>query len=115
MQDTKAEDLARAIRAAAAGQVQLTPQAAARLLQALPAPESPAPPRAQETDLLRLLAQGDTNGEIAHRLGLSEQAAKRHVTAILRKLGVLGRIRAALYAVQSGLIPRERVGELRLR
>src|SRR5579859_7275024 len=65
LKDTDADALCRAIKAAAAGQVQLTPQAAARLMQAVSAPESPEALTERETEVLRQLAQGKANKEIA--------------------------------------------------
>ena len=61
LKDTQAEALCQAIKAAAAGQVQLTPKAAARLMQAVSAPESPEALTERETEVLRLLAQGQSN------------------------------------------------------
>src|SRR5713226_6819072 len=59
LKDTQAEALCQAIKAAAAGQVQLTPKAAARLMQAISAPESPETLTERETEVLRRLSQGD--------------------------------------------------------
>jgi two-component system, NarL family, response regulator LiaR len=104
LKDTQADALCQAIRAAAAGQVQLTPKAAARLMQAISAPESPEPLTERETDVLRLLAQGQSNKQIAHSLNNSEQTIKTHVSRILAKLGVQSRTQATLYAIRTGLV-----------
>ncbi len=104
LKDTDAEALCRAIKAAAAGQVQLTPQAAARLMQAVSAPESPEALTERETDVLRLLAQGKANKEIARGLNISEKTVKVHVSNILSKLGVQSRTQATLYAIRIGLV-----------
>jgi two-component system, NarL family, response regulator LiaR len=96
--------LCRAIKAAAAGQVQLTPQAAARLMQAVSASESPEALTERETDVLRLLAQGKANKEIARSLNISEKTVKVHVSNILSKLGVQSRTQATLYAIRIGLV-----------
>lgn len=104
LKDTDAEALCRAIKAAAAGQVQLTPQAAARLMQAVSAPESPEALTERETDVLRLLAQGKANKEIARSLNISEKTVKVHVSNILSKLGVQSRTQATLYAIRIGLV-----------
>src|SRR5690349_23263797 len=72
LKDTQAEALCQAIKAAAAGQVQLTPKAAARLMQAISAPESPEALTERETDVLRLLAQGQSNKQIARSLQIGE-------------------------------------------
>jgi two-component system, NarL family, response regulator LiaR len=103
LKDTDADALCRAIKAAAAGQVQLTPQAAARLMQAVSAPESPEALTERETEVLRLLAQGKANKEIARSLSISEKTVKVHVSNILSKLGVQSRTQATLYAIRVGL------------
>ncbi len=104
LKDTQAEALCQAIKAAAAGQVQLTPKAAARLMQAISAPESPEALTERETDVLRLLAQGQSNKQIARRLNNTEQTIKSHVSRILSKLGVQSRTQATLYAIRTGLV-----------
>jgi DNA-binding NarL/FixJ family response regulator len=98
------DELARAIKAAAAGQVQLSPEAAARLMREVRAPETPETLSERETEVLRLIAHGQSNKEIAHTLSLSEKTVKTHVSNILGKLGVPSRTQAALYAVQIGLV-----------
>jgi DNA-binding NarL/FixJ family response regulator len=109
LKDTQADELCRAIKAAVAGQVQLSPQAAARLLREVRAPESPETLTERETEVLRLLAQGQANKEIARHLGIGEKTVKTHVSNILGKLGVASRTQAALYAVQIGLVTTEQV------
>jgi DNA-binding NarL/FixJ family response regulator len=105
LKDTQADELCRAIKAAAAGQVQLSPQAAARLVREVRMPEVPtAGLTERETDVLRLLAEGKANKEIAASLSIGEKTVKTHVSAILGKLGVQSRTQAALYAAQSGLV-----------
>jgi DNA-binding NarL/FixJ family response regulator len=111
LKDTRADDLCRAIRAAANGQVQLSPQAAARLLREVRAPESPETLTERETDVLRLLARGLANKEIAGQLSIGEATAKTHVSSILSKLGVQSRTQAALYAVRIGLVSPSEVGD----
>ena len=104
LKDTEAHELRRAIKAAAAGQVQLSPQAAARLMREIRVPEYGAEALTErETDVLRLLARGQSNKEIAQTLNISEQTVKTHVSHILNKLGVPSRTQAALYAMRSGL------------
>jgi len=110
LKDTESEELVRAIRAAAAGQVQLAPQALARLLREVRAPESPETLTERETDVLRLLAQGQSNKEIARTLTIGEKTVKTHVSNILSKLGVPSRTQAALYAVRIGLVPDGKSG-----
>src|SRR5215467_12909494 len=104
LKDTDADALCRAIKAAAAGQVQLTPQAAARLMQAVSTPESPEQLTERETEVLRLMAQGQANKEIARSLNISEKTVKVHVSNILSKLGVQSRTQATLYAIRVGLV-----------
>lgn len=104
LKDTQADELCRAIKAAAAGQVQLSPQAAARLMREVRAPESPEPLTERETEVLRLLAQGLSNKEIAQALTIGEKTVKTHVSNILAKLNVPSRTQAALYAVRIGLV-----------
>lgn len=105
LKDTQADELIRSIKAAANGQVQLSPQAAARLVREVRAPESPETLTERETDVLRLLAQGKANKEIAQALVIGENTVKTHVSSILLKLGVQSRTQAALYARQIGLGP----------
>jgi len=108
LKDTEEDELCRAIRAAAAGQVQLSPQVAARLLREIHAPESPETLTPRETEVLRLLAWGLANKEIARELSIGEKTVKTHVSNILGKLGMLSRTQAALYAVRAGLVSGER-------
>ncbi len=105
LKDTQSEELCRMIKAAAAGQVQLSPQAAARLVREVRAPESPETLTERETDVLRLLATGLANKEIARELGIGEKTVKTHVSSVLLKLDVRSRTQAALYAAQIGLAP----------
>ena len=104
LKDTQADALCLAIKAAAAGQVQLTPKAAARLMQAVSAPESPEELTERETEVLRLLAQGQSNKQIARNLQIGEKTVKTHVSNILSKLGVQSRTQATLYAIRIGLV-----------
>lgn len=110
LKNTQADELCRAIYAAAAGQVHLSPDAAARLLREVRAPDSPETLTERETDVLRLLAQGLANKEIARDLAIGEKTVKTHVSNILAKLGVQSRTQAALYAVQIGLVSPESAG-----
>lgn len=104
LKDTQADELCRAIKAAAAGQVQLSPKAAERLMREIRAPESPEKLTERETEVLRLLATGKANKEIAAEMHISETTVKTHVSNILMKLGVPSRTQAALYAVRIGLV-----------
>jgi NarL family two-component system response regulator LiaR len=113
LKDTQADELCRAIRAAAAGQVQLSPQAAARLMREMRSPESPEPLTEREKEILRLLARGKANKEVAQALQIGEKTVKTHVSNILAKLGVQSRTQAALYAVRIGLVPADATGQTR--
>ena len=106
--DTRAEELRRAIKAAAAGQVQLSPAASALLMREVREPARPLVEALteRETDVLRLLAEGRANKEIAQALGVTEDTVKTHVRHILGKLGVQSRTQAALYAARTGLAAR---------
>ena len=104
LKDTDADGLIHAIKSAATGQVQLSPQAAARLMHEVRMPDHPQDLTAREIDVLRLLAQGCTNKEIALRLDIGEKTVKTHVSNILSKLNVASRTQAALYAVHAGLV-----------
>jgi NarL family two-component system response regulator LiaR len=104
LKDTQANELCRAIKAAAAGQVQMSPSVVARLLREVPAPEHPEPLTERETEVLRQLAQGKSNKEIAAALVIAEKTVRTHVSNILAKLGMTSRTQAALHAVRSGLV-----------
>ena len=105
LKETEAADLCQAIKAAAAGQVQLAPKAAERLLHEVRTPDSTELLTDRETDVLRLLAQGRANKEIARDLNIGEKTVKSHVSSILAKLNVPSRTQAALYAVKVGIVP----------
>jgi DNA-binding NarL/FixJ family response regulator len=111
LKDTQADELRRAIRAAAQGQVQLAPEAAARLVREVRAPENPEALTERETEVLGLLARGLANKEIARRLVIGDKTVKTHVSRILMKLGVQSRTQAALHSVRAGLVPASEVGE----
>lgn len=104
LKDTEVTDLRRAIRAAAAGQVQLSPEIAAKLMHEIRGPAKPDMLTAREEDVLRLVARGYSNKEIGHTLGVSDTTVKSHVSSILGKLGLPSRTQAALYAVRVGLV-----------
>ena len=111
LKDTDSEELRRAIKAAAEGRVHLVPEAAARLMREVKAPESPEVLTERETEVLRLLARGRANKQIAASLFVSEKTVKAHVSSILMKLGVQSRTQAALQAVRTGLVSTEELGE----
>ena len=104
LKDTDAPKLRQAIKAAAAGEVQLSPAAAAMLMHKVKAPRSPETLTERETEVLRQLARGKSNKEIATSLFISETTVKTHVKNIMQKLGVPSRTQAALYAARIGLV-----------
>lgn len=104
LKDTRGDELCRAIKSAADGQVQLSPQIAARLIKEVKVPDSPEKLTEREIDVLRLLAKGLSNKEIATSLSITEKTVKTHVSNILSKLNVPSRTQAALYAVRVGLV-----------
>lgn len=102
LKDTRAEDLCRALKAAAAGQVQLSPEAAARLMREIREPEPRDGLSEREGEVLELVARGLSNREVAGHLGIAEKTVKSHMTSVMSKLGVSSRTQAALYAWRSG-------------
>ena len=111
LKDTKAEALCRAIKGAAAGQVQLAPEAAGRLMREVHVPESPEALTERETAILKRVARGQANKEIAHALFVEERTVKSHVSSVLGKLGVKSRTQAALHAVRTGLVTVDELSE----
>lgn len=110
LKDASAEEILQAVEAAARGQARIHPMVAKKLMEQVTAPSGPRPvdqltPR--ETEVLRLIARGLSNKEIARELVTSERTVKGHVSNILAKLGLADRTQAALYAVREGLAPLE--------
>jgi NarL family two-component system response regulator LiaR len=110
LKNTEADELLRAIKSAAAGQVHLSPEAAARLVREVKIPGSPEALTERETAVLRLVAKGHANKQVARELGIREQTVKTHVSNILGKLQLQSRTQAALYAVERGLVSASDVG-----
>jgi two-component system, NarL family, response regulator LiaR len=110
LKNTEADELRRAIKSAAAGQVHLSPEAAARLVREVQIPGSPETLTERETAVLRLLAKGRANKQIARELTIGEQTVKTHVSSILGKLELQSRTQAALYAVDRGLVSARDLG-----
>jgi len=106
LKDADADQVARAVRAALAGQAHLDPSVARLLADSVRSPRRPAAnltPR--ERDVLKLVAVGASNRQIAQTLVMSERTARTHVSAILMKLDLVSRTQAALWAVHEGLVP----------
>jgi DNA-binding NarL/FixJ family response regulator len=93
--------LVQTIRSAAEGKVHLSPRVAARLMQEMRSPRNQLPLTGRERQVLREVAIGRTNKEIARSLYVAETTVKSHVRAILDKLGVQSRTQAALQALRS--------------
>lgn len=104
LKDTQASELRRAIKAAAAGQVQLSPQASAYLMREVRGNETIEPLTEREAEVLHLLSQGCSNKEIAGHLQIVEDTVKTHIRHILAKLGVQSRTQAVLCAIRLGLV-----------
>ena len=110
LKDSDADDVAAAVRAAHRGELQIDPAVARSLMSSLHRPRDRDPiseltPR--ELDVLRLVAAGEPNKQIATELAISERTARTHVSRILRKLGLSSRTQAALWAVREGLVKVE--------
>ncbi len=108
-----------AIRGAAAGDVLLAPEVTRRLVERFVTGFSSGPPAALDTlsarelEVLRLLARGRSNGEIAAGLHVAETTVKTHVSAVFAKLGLRARVQAVVYAYESGLVqPGEEPAEV---
>jgi DNA-binding NarL/FixJ family response regulator len=110
LKDSDADDVAAAVRAAHRGELQLDPGIARRLMSSLRAGRADEPASeltSRELDVLRLVAAGQPNKQIAAELAISERTARTHVSRILRKLGLSSRTQAALWAVREGLVEVE--------
>ncbi|MFD0019931.1 response regulator [Streptomyces sp. NPDC058382] len=112
LKDTDPAEILRGVHLVAAGSAMLHPAAARRLIDRYHHTSRPQATRAhkriealtpRERDVLALLAQGDTNADIAKTLGMQESTVKSHVSRILTALGVTNRVQAALLASDAGL------------
>lgn len=104
LKDTEADELCKAIKAAAQGKVQLSPEASARLMKALQAGDPVEDLTEREYEVLVALSEGKSNKDVADQLCVTEKTVKTHVSNVLNKLGVKSRTQAALYAWQTGLV-----------
>ncbi|HKE98788.1 MAG TPA: response regulator transcription factor [Actinomycetes bacterium] len=112
LKDVQPAQLVEAVRVVAAGDALLAPSVTRRLLErfaaTLPAGDKPPPAlRAlteRELEVLKLIASGLSNAELAERLFLSEATVKTHVSSVLHKLGVRDRVQAVILAFDAGLV-----------
>jgi DNA-binding NarL/FixJ family response regulator len=112
LKDSSIQDLIVGIRAAAAGESLISPQIAGKLLQRLrsqsTSEDAAATIRAElsdrEIEVLKLIANGKDNAQIARDLFISPKTVKNHISNILMKLQIDNRIQAAVYAVRSGIV-----------
>jgi DNA-binding NarL/FixJ family response regulator len=110
LKDAPADELVRAVRVVADGEALLAPSVTRRLIEEVTARRSRTPrsraadqltPR--EREVLDLVSDGRSNGEIAGRLYVSEQTVKTHVSSVLNKLGLRDRAQAVVFAYENGL------------
>jgi DNA-binding NarL/FixJ family response regulator len=114
LKDAPASRLVAAVRAAASGEALIEPAITRRLLERFAAPDAgPAPLPAslrtltdRETEVLRLVARGLSNAEIAEELVVAETTVKTHVARVLTKLGLRDRVQAVVLAYESGFVRR---------
>jgi NarL family two-component system response regulator LiaR len=109
LKDADADDVLQAIQAASQGEAILHPSIARRLMEEVTAPSRRDPaadltPR--EMEVLRLIAQGHANAEIAEKLVITEHTVKAHVSNLLGKLHLSDRTQAAVYAWREGLMDK---------
>jgi DNA-binding NarL/FixJ family response regulator len=112
LKDADPAELAEAIRKAAHGEAMLNPRVAARLVQEIQGVRSEdtnpfAELSERELEVLRLIANGGSNKEIADQLVISEKTVKSHVSNILSKLHLVDRTQAAAYAWNKGIVRRD--------
>ena len=112
LKDASIQDVVQGIRSAAVGESLISPTIAAKVLERLRAtgtsPEAAETVRAElsdrEIDVLKLIANGKDNAQIAGELHISPKTVKNHISNILMKLQIENRIQAAVYAVRSGIV-----------
>jgi DNA-binding NarL/FixJ family response regulator len=110
LKDSPPEKLLEAIRTVYRGESSLHPTVARKLMEEVRQPSKPLPPEdpltPREIDVLKCLAQGSTNREIALQLDVSVRTVTTHVRNILDKLHLENRTQAALFAVEQGMVPK---------
>jgi NarL family two-component system response regulator LiaR len=114
LKDSRPDDLVKAIHQVHRGESSLHPSIARRLLRELSTPSEQGSERDElterEVEVLRLVAQGQSNKEISGILTISEATVRTHVSNILAKLNLCSRTQAALYALREGLAPLHETG-----
>ncbi len=111
LKDVSPEALVEAVRATARGETRLHPDVAKKLVEKVSRPGAPAGQVEQlterELEVVRLVARGASNHDIAAKLVISEKTVKTHVSNILGKLGLADRTQLAIHALQTGLVGKE--------
>jgi DNA-binding NarL/FixJ family response regulator len=111
LKDVRRDDLVHAVRVVAGGESLLAPSVTRRLVEAFAAGSAPAPLRpgrldvltAREREVLRMIAEGMSNAEIAKAMVVSGHTVKSHVSNVLSKLGLRDRVQAVIAAYETGL------------
>ncbi len=116
LKDSGPDELIQAIHQVHRGQPSLEPSIARKVLSELAhppkAPLTPEPLTARELDVLRLIAQGKNNKEIAEQLVITEMTVRTHVSSVLSKLHLASRTQAALYALKEGIVSLDDIPKL---
>jgi len=111
LKDSEPSDLLRAIRQVHRGEPALEPRIARKVIEEMQRPSrqppTPDPLTDRETEVLRLVAKGLSNPDIAGRLSVTEATVRSHVSNILSKLHLANRVQATLYALHEGLVSLE--------
>jgi len=113
LKDSEPEDLSRAIHTVHAGNTIIAPDLAQKMLNTFQSGRSgrsqlaPPPLTERELEVIRALAQGMSDRQIAHSLGISEKTVRNHTSNIYRKLHIFDRTQAVIYAVREGVIDVE--------
>jgi len=105
--EAQTDTLLRTIRGAGSGQVALSSQAAARLVRMVGRHDVISD---RESEVMRLVARGKANKQIARELNIAQSTVKSHIGSLLSKLGLLSRTQLALYAARTGLVSLELLG-----
>jgi two-component system, NarL family, response regulator LiaR len=113
LKDVSPDELVEAVRAAYQGEARLHPQITRKLMEQVAQQSASSPAISvddlteREYDVVRLVARGRSNQEIAHELFISEKTVKTHISHILSKLSLQDRTQLAIYAIRNGLVESE--------